>query len=75
MIHLLTILAHSTIQLHTLEFILCLLAAVLVGYESGKRKALSCTNIKDKESRLEVVVAKVEEQRVEERSGVDYVDK
>lgn len=75
MIHLLSILAYSTIQLHTIEFILCLLAAVLLGYESGKRKALSCTTPKNMETGLEVVPASVEEQRIEERSAVDYVDK
>lgn len=52
MIHLLSILAQSTIQLHTIEFILCLLAAVMIGYESGKRKALSCTATKTKETGL-----------------------
>ena len=75
MIHFLSILAHSTIQLHTIEFILCLLAAVLLGYESGKRKALGCTTPKNKETGLEVVPSSVEEQRMENQSVVDYVDK
>lgn len=75
MIHLLSILAHSTIQLHTIEFILCLLAAVMIGYESGKRKALSSTATKPKETGLEVVPASAEEQRIDKRSVVDYVDK
>lgn len=52
MIHLLSILAHSTIQLHTIEFILCLLAAVMIGYESGKLKALSYAPPKIKETSL-----------------------